>query len=118
MRPPNYKKKDVILITCLSCRQDIKFNELPFTPYARSPIKARDVIIWIMLPNSTLHKATGALFWFYPSPSPLFVFKSVPALTANREEPVTRFIGHCLRGSEYLGLKIEFFSALSQNHRK
>lgn len=44
--------------------------------------------------------------------------RSVPALTANREEPVTGFIGHCLGGCEYLGLEIEFFSALFPESQK
>lgn len=117
MRSPTYKKKDVILITRLSCRQDVKFNELSFTPYAHSPIKALDDIIWITLLSSARYKATGAhvlVLSFYVTVVPI---KSLPALTANTE-PVTGFIGRCRRGSEYLGLETELFFSTSPKPQK
>lgn len=92
----------------------MKFNELSFTPYAHSPIKALDDIIWITLLSSARYKATGAhvlVLSFYVTVVPI---KSLPALTANTE-PVTGFIGRCRRGSEYLGLETTFFQHFSKN---
>lgn len=88
-------------------------------PYARSPVKALDVVIWIMLlffPRCT--NLSSAYFGFI-LPHPCHSYEeSVPALAANTEEPVPGFVGHCLRGSEYLGLEAKFLLPPFQIYRK
>ena len=82
-------------------------------------MKALDVVIWIML-LFFLHCSNHSSTYFgFILPHPYRSYEeSVPALAANTEEPVPRFVGRRLRGSEYLGLETKFLLPPFQICRK